>query len=137
PHSPYDPPEPFRTEYHDHPYDGEIAYADRELGRVVAWLKSKQLYSSTLIVALSDHGESLGEHGEQEHGFFVYNSTIRVPLIVKPPAASGFRRGRVSRPVETVAVAPTLLLLAGLGNAAAKQFRSPALLGQQPAENQE
>ena len=137
PHSPYDPPEPFRTQYKSNPYDGEISYADNQLGRLIAWLKERQLYDRSLIVVLSDHGESLGDHGEQEHGFFVYNSTVHVPLIVKPPAASGFRRGRVSRPVETVAVAPTLLVLAGLGNAAAKQFRSPALLGQQPAENQE
>jgi len=54
---------------------------------------------------LSDHGESLGEHGEKEHGFFVHNSTVHIPLIVKPPAGSGFRSGRVARPVETTAVA--------------------------------
>ena len=62
PHSPYDPPEPFRTEYKAHPYDGEIAYADHELGRLIAWLKQSQLYNNTAIVLLSDHGESLGEH---------------------------------------------------------------------------
>ncbi len=86
PHSPYDPPEPFRTQYHSHPYDGEIAYADHELGRLIAWLKQNRLYDRTAIVVLSDHGESLGEHGEKEHGFFVYNSTVHIPLIVKPPA---------------------------------------------------
>lgn len=127
PHSPYDPPEPFRTKYHDHLYDGEIAYADHELGRVIGWLKSEKLYSSTLIVALSDHGESLGEHGEQEHGFFVYNSTIRIPLIVKPPNGSGVRPGRVTTPVETTAVAATLLRLAGLKSEIEKQFTSPPL----------
>ena len=127
PHSPYDPPEPFHSEYRDHLYDGEIAYADHELSRVIAWLKSKQLYSSTLIVALSDHGESLGEHGEQEHGFFVYNSTIRIPLIVKPPAQSGIRPMRIMAPVETTAVAPTLLELAGVKDEIQRQFTSPAL----------
>lgn len=129
PHSPYDPPEPFHSEYRDHLYDGEIAYADHELGRLITWLKSNQLYSRTLIVALSDHGESLGDHGEQEHGFFIYNSTIRIPLVVKPPAGSGFRPGRVTAPVETTAVAPTLLRLAGLRDDIEKQFTSPALLG--------
>src|SRR5438105_1676731 len=82
PHSPYDPPEPYRSRYHDHPYDGEIAYADHELGRLLTWLKGNQLYGRTLIIFLSDHGESLGEHGESEHGFFIYNATVRVPLII-------------------------------------------------------
>ena len=129
PHSPYDPPEPFRTQYHSHPYDGEIAYADHELGRLIAWLKQSRLYDRTAIVVLSDHGESLGEHGEKEHGFFVYNSTVHIPLIVKPPAGSGFRPGRVSAPVETVAVAPTLTRLAGMKDEIQKQFPHPGLLG--------
>jgi len=137
PHSPYDPPEPFRSEYRGHPYDGEIAYADLELGRVIAWLKGNQLYARTLIAALSDHGESLGEHGEREHGFFIYNSTVHVPLVLKPPAGSGFQHGRISIPVETTAVAPTLLRLAGLKDEIEKQFTSPPLpsenLGDQPA----
>jgi len=128
PHSPYDPPEPYRTQYHSHPYDGEIAYADHELGRLIAWLKRSQLYDHTLIVFLSDHGESLGEHGEQEHGFFAYNSTVRIPLIVKPVAGSGFRPGRISRPVETIAVAPALLQLAGTHDPMEKQFRQGSLL---------
>jgi arylsulfatase A-like enzyme/Flp pilus assembly protein TadD len=132
PHSPYDPPEPFRTQYRGHLYDGEIAYADHELGRLMAWLKRNRLYDRSLIVVLSDHGESLGDHGEKEHGFFVYNSTVHIPLIVKPPAGSGFRPGRVTRPVETVAVAPTLLGLAGMKVATEKQFQAPALLGGNP-----
>jgi arylsulfatase A-like enzyme/Tfp pilus assembly protein PilF len=130
PHSPYDPPEPYRTEYRDHLYDGEIAYADHELGRLIAWLKSNHLYERTMIVLVSDHGESLGDHGEKEHGFFVYNSTVRVPLIVKPLAGSGFRAGgRIARPVETVAVAPTLLASARIKDAVEKQFNSRGLLG--------
>lgn len=132
PHSPYDPPEPFRTQYRSHPYDGEIAYADHELGRMIAWLKLHQLYDRSLIVFLSDHGESLGDHGEKEHGFFVYHSTVHIPLIVKPPAGSGFRPGRTTRPVETVAVAPTLMHSAGIKDAIEKQFQSDGLLGSKP-----
>jgi len=129
PHSPYDPPEPFHTQYRGHLYDGEIAYADRELGRLITWLKSNQLYDRTMIILLSDHGESLGDHGEKEHGFFVYNSTVRIPLIVKPPAGSGFRSGRIARPVETTAVAPALLAFAGIKDPVEKQFNSRGLLG--------
>ena len=138
PHSPYDSPEPYRTEYRSHPYDGAIAYADHELGNLMAWLKQNHLYDSSLIVALSDHGESLGEHGEDEHGFFVYNATVHVPLIVKPPvkphARSGIAPGRRREPVETTAVAPTLLQLAGVKDSLDSvhsiyaQFQSHALL---------
>jgi choline-sulfatase len=130
PHSPYDPPEPYRTQYRSHLYDGEIAYADHELGRLITWLKRNQLYDHTLIIFLSDHGESLGDHGEKEHGFFVYNSTVHVPLIVKPPAGSGFRPMRVPRPVETIAVAPTLLHSAGIKDEIEKAFWSHGLFGQ-------
>jgi arylsulfatase A-like enzyme/Flp pilus assembly protein TadD len=128
PHSPYDPPEPFRSQYHDHPYDGEIAYADHELGRLIAWLKQTRLYDSSLIVFLSDHGESLGEHGEHEHGFFVYNATVHIPLIVKPAAGSGIRPGRTVRPVETTAVAKTLLEAGGIRDGMGQQLQSRSLL---------
>ena len=134
PHSPYDPPEPYRAQYKEHLYDGEIAYADHELGRLVGWLKRTQLYDRTLIVALSDHGESLGEHGEQEHGFLVYNSTVRIPLIVKPPAGGHVTLGRVSRSVETTMVAPTLLRLVGVKDTIEKQFASPSLLGKEESD---
>jgi choline-sulfatase len=140
PHSPYDPPEPYRSEYRSHLYDGEIAYADHELGKLIAWLKENHVYDSSLIVALSDHGESLGEHGEDEHGFFVYNATVHVPMIVKPPAASGIAAGRNREPVETTSVAPTLLKLSGLkpsspsGDSIYAQFQSKALLPDNPAE---
>jgi len=139
PHSPYDSPEPYRTEYRSRPYDGAIAYADHELGNLIAWLKQNHLYDSSLIVALSDHGESLGEHGENEHGFFVYNATVHVPLIVKPPAGSGIAAGRRREPVETTAVAPTLLQLAGVKRSTNPvdliyaQFQSRALLDKNQA----
>ena len=128
PHSPYDPPEPYFSQYKAHLYDGEIAYADHELGRLMAWLRAHQLYDGSVIVFLSDHGESLGEHGESEHGFFVYNATIRVPLIVKPPAGSGFRPSHAASAVETIAVAETLARLAGIKDEIEKQFQAPSLL---------
>jgi Flp pilus assembly protein TadD len=105
----------------------------------MSWLKQNRLYDSSLIVALSDHGESLGEHGEDEHGFFVYNSTVHVPLIVKPPAGSGITAGRRREPVETAAVAPTLLQLAGLADSKDSihaQFQSHALLLANHAESE-
>jgi choline-sulfatase len=129
PHSPYDAPEPFATQYRDHPYDGEIAYSDHELGRLIAWLKINHMYDRTGIVLLSDHGESLGDHGEKEHGFFIYNSTIRIPLIVKAPAGRQPGSKRMDAPAESVAVAPTLLRLAGLKDSIEKQFQSEDLLG--------
>jgi arylsulfatase A-like enzyme len=132
PHSPYDPPEPYHSEYSTHLYDGEIAYADHELGNLLTWLKQNRLYDSSLIVALSDHGESLGEHGEDEHGFFIYNATAHIPLIVKPPAGSGLAAGRRRDPVETAAVGPTLLQLAGLNDSIQEQFQSPALFSAKP-----
>lgn len=129
PHSPYDPPEPYRSQYKGHLYDGEIAYADHELGRLMAWLKQNHLYDSSLIAFLSDHGESLGEHGEHEHGFFLYNATTHVPLIVKPAAASHVHPGRVTHPVETTAVAPTLLGAAHIRDSMGGQLQSQSLLG--------
>ncbi len=129
PHSPYDPPEPYRTEYSSHPYDGEIAYADHQLARLFAWLKTNRLYESTLIVFTSDHGESLGEHGEAEHGFFVYNSTVHVPLIVKPAGKLGVRPKHVAAPVEIISIAPTLLALAGIKDNITQQFSAAELLG--------
>ncbi|PYV21597.1 MAG: hypothetical protein DMG24_19115 [Acidobacteria bacterium] len=81
PHRPYTPPEPFRTEYASHLYDGEVAYADSQLARLFAALRRNGLYDRTLIVLLSDHGESLGEHGEDDHGFFIYNCHRGKPLV--------------------------------------------------------
>ena len=127
PHNPYDPPEPYSTEYKDHLYDGEIAYADHELGKLIAWLKQSKLYDSSLIVATSDHGESLGEHGEDEHGFFLYNATVHVPLIVKPPAGSGISAERRHDPVETTSVAASLVQLAGVKDFIERQFQAKGL----------
>jgi arylsulfatase A-like enzyme/Flp pilus assembly protein TadD len=85
PHYPYRPPAPYSEQYKDRPYDGEIAFADAQVGRLIAFLKTKGLYENTLIVLTGDHGESLGEHGEKFHGFFVYNATLHVPVIIHLP----------------------------------------------------
>lgn len=82
PHAPYSPPSPFKEQFRNDPYSGEIAYVDKQLGRLFDFLEKKQLMETTLIIITGDHGESLGEHGEYEHGYFAYNSTIHIPLIV-------------------------------------------------------
>src|SRR6266403_4039635 len=130
PHSPYNPPEPFRSQYAKQPYEGEIAYADSQLGRLFAWLKHapNNLYDNTLIVFLSDHGESLGEHGEKEHGFFVYDSTVHVPLIIKPPKSAGLVAQRVAEAIETVQVGPTVFELVGVQDSIQKQFQAASLV---------
>ena len=105
PHKPYTPPARF-AEYA--PYDGEIAYSDEIVGRLIAYLRAHQLYDASTIVLLSDHGEGLGDHGEQEHGLFLYEETIRVPLIIKQ--AGGIGRGRrVADLVQHIDIVPTLL----------------------------
>src|SRR5882757_2688892 len=84
PHAPYDPPAPFDKRFAD-PYDGEIAYADSVLGGLFDYLRQRVLYDRALIAMMSDHGESLGAHGESMHGIFLYDETIRVPLLFKLP----------------------------------------------------
>jgi choline-sulfatase len=113
PHTPYDPPEPFASRYRGAPYDGEIATADAAVGTVLAELKRRGLYDGAIVVLLSDHGEGLGEHGEEQHGFFLYRETLQVPLLVKLPG--GVRSGTtVLAPAQLVDVVPTLLALAGV-----------------------
>jgi len=85
PHTPYDPVEPYRTRYAASPYDGEIATADAIVGEFLSHLKQKGVYDRSLVVCLSDHGESLGEHGEDEHGILLYRSVLQVPLLLKLP----------------------------------------------------
>jgi arylsulfatase A-like enzyme/tetratricopeptide (TPR) repeat protein len=107
PHAPYAPPEPFRTRYASHPYDGEIAAADAAIGTFVADLKKRGLYDPALVIFLSDHGEGLGDHGEDAHGVFLYREAVHVPLFVKLPR--GRRAGeRVERPVGLVDLFPTV-----------------------------
>jgi choline-sulfatase len=109
PHSPYTPPARFAR--YD-PYDGEIAYSDELVGRLADSLKRRGLYDAATIVLLSDHGEGLGDHGEMEHGIFIYGETIRIPLLIKLP--HGRRAGRrVSDPVQHIDLVPTLLSMSG------------------------
>lgn len=105
PHKPYAPPGRF-SQYA--PYDGEIAYADEIVGRLIHYLKTHQLYDRSTIVLLSDHGEGLGDHGEQEHGLFLYDEAIHVPLIIKQESNAGAGR-RVSDLVQHVDMVPTIL----------------------------
>ncbi len=111
PHDPYEPPPPYSQIYKDHLYDGEIAYADSALAHFVAYLKRSGMYGNSVIVAVGDHGEGLGEHHEETHGIFLYDSTTHVPLIVKLPG--GRSAGTVvAAEVRTLDVMPTLLELA-------------------------
>ncbi|PYR59769.1 MAG: hypothetical protein DMF85_06930, partial [Acidobacteria bacterium] len=112
-HTPYEPPEPYRGRYPNQPYQGEIAFADAQVGRVVQSLETRGLLDRTVIVVIGDHGESLDEHGEAQHGFFIYESTMRVPLVVHAPFSSMHHR-RVADPVRSVDVMPTVLDLLGV-----------------------
>jgi arylsulfatase A-like enzyme/predicted Zn-dependent protease len=130
PHSPYDPPPPYDKLYAGHPYLGEIAFADSQLARLWTWLESNGLLEKTFIVIAGDHGESLGEHEEQSHGFFVYQAAIHIPLIVVTPF--GKLQGVVSPEVTgLVDVLPTVCDMAGLPVPAEVQGRSllPAFFG--------
>jgi arylsulfatase A-like enzyme/Tfp pilus assembly protein PilF len=113
PHAPYAPPEPFAARYKDSPYDGEIAAADAVVGGVIAELKRLGAYDRAIVVLLADHGEGLGEHGEQEHGLLLYRSTLQVPLLLKLPGGR-LAGSSVAAPAELVDVYPTLLGLAGI-----------------------
>jgi arylsulfatase A-like enzyme len=107
PHYPYEPPARFLELAGGRPYDGEVAYADASLGTLLPRIPM----ASTILVVMSDHGESLGEHGEDDHGFFLYDSTLKVPLIVRAP---GIAPRVVREQVRSIDVAPTLAALAGL-----------------------
>jgi arylsulfatase A-like enzyme/Flp pilus assembly protein TadD len=106
PHAPYSPPEPYAGRYRGRPYDGEIAFADDQVGRLMDALTQLGLLEKSLVVLVSDHGESLGEHGEKTHGFFVYNATLHIACIVKVPGAAP---RVVADEVSLVDVMPTVL----------------------------
>jgi choline-sulfatase len=110
-HWPYDPPEPYRTRFITGPYDGEIAYADAQVGRLLeAW--DARHGADSVVLVTADHGEGLGDGGEQTHGFLLHDGTTRVPMILRGP---GVASGAVSDDVVgLVDVTPTLLALAGL-----------------------
>jgi choline-sulfatase len=112
PHDPYEPPEPFASRYRDRPYDGEVAYTDALVGQLDDALERLGLKSQTLLAVASDHGEGLGDHQETLHGFFVYQTTLAVPLIVRGPGIVG--GGRIDANVGLVDVLPTALDLLGV-----------------------
>jgi arylsulfatase A-like enzyme/Tfp pilus assembly protein PilF len=112
PHEPYEPPEPFASQWKDRPYEGEVAFADHCVGQVLEKLRQLGLHDSTLIVITGDHGEMLGEHGELNHGFFIYEGALRVPLVVRVPRAPAAPR-QVDLPVSLIDIVPTVLSLVG------------------------
>ncbi len=138
PHYPYRPPAPYSELYKTQPYDGEIAFADTQVGRVLAFLKQKNLYDNTFIIVAGDHGEGLGEHGEKTHGFFIYNPTLHVPLILKLPAGEAVRNKVVSHTVSLIDLLPTVLQVVGLPVPGAVQGKSllPLVLGQRSASSE-
>jgi choline-sulfatase len=105
-HRPYDPPEPYRSEYGHNLYVGEIAFADSQIGRLLTALEERGLLDRTVIIVAGDHGEALGDHGERDHGIFIYEESIRVPLIVRAP---GLRPTRIDETVRLTDVMPTVL----------------------------
>jgi arylsulfatase A-like enzyme/Flp pilus assembly protein TadD len=112
PHAPYEPPEPHRSRHLGRPYDGEVAYADAELGRLLAAVSARFPDGRSLVAITADHGESLGEHGEPTHAFTLYDATQRVPLLLAGPGVpSGLVVSQLARLAD---VTPTLLELAGL-----------------------
>lgn len=123
PHAAYRPPSPWAERFRDRPYDGEIAYVDSELGRLLRDVRTR--VSDPVVAVTSDHGEGLGEHGEATHGPFVYQATLRVPLIVTASCRWPAAR-RVADLVSTTDVVPTLLDLAGVPPPAGVDGRSLA-----------
>jgi arylsulfatase A-like enzyme/tetratricopeptide (TPR) repeat protein len=123
PHEPYRPPQPFRDMFADRPYDGEIAFTDTILASVMDRLDKLGLLQSTLIAVVGDHGESLGDHGEETHSMFVYEPALRVPLILWRPGR--LPAGRIVQPlVRVLDLAPTLLDLIGAPPLAGAEGRS-------------
>lgn len=114
PHDPYEPPAPYSRIYKDHLYDGEIAYADSALVNFISFLKKRGWYRNSLIVVVGDHGEGLGEHHENTHGIFLYDSTTHVPLIFKLPGSVAVANVKVvDAQVRTTDILPTVLDLVG------------------------
>ena len=112
-HAPYEPPAPFDARFAASPYDGEIAYVDACIGRLIAALERSGRLDRTLIAVVSDHGESLGEHGEQEHGMFLYEGALSIPWILRLPGRAHAGR-TVAEQVRAIDVLPTVAALAGV-----------------------
>ncbi len=128
PHDPYEPPEPFNTEYEKQPYYGEVAYVDFALGALFQSLKDTHSYENTLIIFTGDHGESLGQHGELTHGFYAYNSSIWVPLIIYFPS---IKNRRIEEYASHIDIFPTVCDVLHIGKPSFLQGSSllPAMEG--------
>ena len=105
PHQPYSPPEPFKSRFKDDLYSGEVAYVDMEFGKIFKFLEKNNLFYNTLIILTGDHGEALGEHGESTHGYFAYNSTLWIPLIIVGPE---IKPSRINEYVSHIDIFPTI-----------------------------
>jgi tetratricopeptide (TPR) repeat protein len=112
-HTPYDLPRQLQLRFHGASYDSELAYVDETLGSFWKFLSDRKLFDRSLLIFTSDHGEGLGDHGESTHGFFIYQSTMHVPLIVHWPGGSPKFPQRVDRPLELIQLAPTVLEFLG------------------------
>jgi arylsulfatase A-like enzyme len=132
-HYPYDPPQPYKSKYAAVPYDGEIAYTDSAVGKFLSQLRARGLYDGAVIAVTSDHGEALGDHGEDTHGVFLYDETIHVPLLIKLPGESSAAKfsartrpvgKRIEAPVGLVDVLPTILEAVGVAVPAEVQGES-------------
>ncbi len=111
-HAPYEPPSPFRERHAGRPYEGEVAFADAQVGRLLDALDRLAFAATTVVAVTADHGEALGEHGELTHGFFLYEPTLRVPLLLRAPGT--LPAGKlIATPVGLVDLAPTVAALAG------------------------
>jgi arylsulfatase A-like enzyme/lipopolysaccharide biosynthesis regulator YciM len=125
PHTPYDPPSPFKERFAKRPYRGEVEYMDYHLGLFFRFLKEEGLYDKSLIIMAGDHGEALGQHGERTHGYFIYEPTVRVPLIIRAPFR--FPPRKIKNIVELVDLAPTIL--EALGLSIPPSYQGQSLLG--------
>ncbi len=116
-HTPYEPPEPYLSRFKGYMgarYDGEIAYLDSLMGELLGWLEKNDLEENTLVIFIGDHGESLGQHEENTHGFFIYDAAMRVPFVLKAPYRH-IRPGlRIPAQVRSVDLMPTILDLVAI-----------------------
>jgi len=113
PHLPYTPPPPFRQEFADRPYDGEVTYMDSVIGAVMGKIKERNLLGRTLVIVAGDHGEGFGEKGESGHGVFLYEMAVRVPLIFSAENHLPARQVIPAR-VRLIDIVPTVLDLLNL-----------------------
>jgi len=140
PHQGYDPPSPYDSLFASSPYDGEIAFMDENFGDLLDALEAWDLTDTTIIVVVGDHGESLEQHGEPTHAAYLYDTTVRVPLLIAAPGSGQATGKSVDGQVRTIDIAPTILDLLGLpadaefqGSSLVPELRNPSMGGQRPA----